>query len=68
VKPWPRALRLVKKRRGGQDKYVWQFFQSNAGNFNPDWWERPQPTPDDARYVQAIDDEGDEVSTGNAMD
>jgi GNAT superfamily N-acetyltransferase len=56
------ALRLVEKRRGGQDKYVWQPFQPNAGNFNPDWWERRQPTLDDPRYVQVIDDEGDEVA------
>lgn len=63
------ALRLVEKRRGGQDKYVWQPFQPNAGNFNPDWWERRQPTLDDPRYVQVIDDEGTSnrmLHTGNA--
>ena len=56
------ALTAIEKRRGGQDKYAWQPFQPNTGDFNTDWWERRQPTLEDPRYVQVIDDEGDEVA------
>jgi hypothetical protein len=56
------ALRLIEKRRGGHDKYSWQPFQPNVGDFNPNWWERRQPTLDNPWYVQVIDDEDDEVA------
>ena len=56
------ALTLIEKRRGGHDKYTWQPFQPNAGDFNTDWWERRQLTLDNPWYVQVIDADGDEVA------